>query len=86
MECSGNRVKTRLVLARKAIRSEIEEQERKYGQKFYGIGGIPMLPLAQLLAQQIEAAALSPVVSGGILSGITSTIAGEAVVEVILTT
>lgn len=80
MECSANTVKTRLFLARKAIRSEIEEQERRSGQKFYGIAGIPLLPLAQVLAQQIEAASLSPAVSGSILDGITSTIASEAVV------
>ena len=39
MECSTGTVKSRLFLARKTIRTEIEEQERKSGQKFYGIAG-----------------------------------------------
>ncbi|MFV0529154.1 MAG: RNA polymerase sigma factor [Lachnospiraceae bacterium] len=80
MACSANTVKTRLFLARKAIRSEIEEQERKSGQKFYGIAGIPMLPLAQILSQQIEAASLSATASSAILGSVTSTIASEAAV------
>ena len=80
MDCSVNTVKTRLFLARKAIRGEVEEQERKSGQKFYGAIGAPMLPLAQVIAGQIEAASLSSAASGGILGGITSSIASEAAV------
>ena len=44
MECSTGTVKSRLFLARKTIRTEIEEQERKSGQKFYGIAGIDLCP------------------------------------------
>lgn len=80
MECSVNTAKTRLFLARKAIKSEIEEQERKSGQKFYSIAGIPMLPLVKVLAQQFEAVALSDTASGAILESISSVIAAEAVV------
>ncbi|MFV0485423.1 MAG: RNA polymerase sigma factor [Candidatus Saccharimonadales bacterium] len=80
MECSANTVKTRLFLARKTIKNEIEEQERKTGQKFYGIAGIPMLALSQILAQQVEAASLSTAASNSILGSITSTIASEAAV------
>jgi len=54
MECSVGTVKTRLFLARKAIRSEVEEEERKSGEKFYGIVGIPMLALSGLIVQQIS--------------------------------
>ena len=59
MQCNAGTVKKRLFLARKAIRTEVEEQERKSGEKFYGIAGIPMLAIGDLLKQQIEAAVLS---------------------------
>ncbi|MCL1802657.1 MAG: RNA polymerase sigma factor [Eubacteriaceae bacterium] len=54
MECSANTVKTRLFLARKAIRSEIEEQERKSGEKFYGIAGVPLMSLGKLIRAHIQ--------------------------------
>lgn len=41
MDCSAGTVKSRLFLARKAIKTEIEEQERKSGEKFYGLALIP---------------------------------------------
>ena len=56
MECNVGTVKSRLFLARKAIRAEIDDQERKSGEKFYGI---PMLPLGELIVRQIEAITLS---------------------------
>ncbi|MDR1705100.1 MAG: RNA polymerase sigma factor [Clostridiales bacterium] len=80
MACSVGTVKTQLFLARKAIRSEIEEQERKSGQKFYGIAGVPLLPLAQVISRQIESASLAPAASDAILGDIASKIAGEAAV------
>jgi len=76
MECSAGTVKTRLFLARKTIRSEIEEHERKSGQKFYGVAGIPLLAFSEILAEQIEASTISPVASSSILESISSTIAG----------
>lgn len=79
MECSVNTVKTRLFLARKAIRSEIEEQERKSGEKFYGIAGIPLLGLSEVLARQTEDLALSQAASSGILESISSAIAADAI-------
>lgn len=80
MECSSGTVKTRLSLARKAIKSEIEEQERKSGQKFYGVAGIPLLGLSEIFAQQAEAMGLTTSAAGGILERIASTIASEAAV------
>ena len=59
MECNVSTVKTRLFLARKAIRSEVEEEERRSGEKFYGIIGIPMLPFGDMLAQYIQSQMLS---------------------------
>ena len=80
MECSTGTVKSRLFLARKrkTIRTEIEEQERKSGQKFYGIAGIPMLGLSEIFARQAEAFSLPSSTAGSILERISSTIAQEA--------
>jgi len=46
MGCSVGTVKTRLFLARKTIKTEIEEKERVSGEKFYGISGVPLLPIS----------------------------------------
>jgi len=78
MECNIGTVKSRQVLARKAIRAEVEEEEQKSGEKFYGIAGIPMLSLSDLFAQYIKSQALSDEISSGILSTLTETISGEA--------
>ena len=51
MDCSAGTVKSRLFLARKAIKTEIEEQERKTGQQFYN--AVPV-PLAELLVKLIR--------------------------------
>lgn len=51
MDCSAGTVKSRLFLARKAIKTEIEEQERKTGQKFYSV--VPV-PLAGLLVKLVR--------------------------------
>ena len=80
MECNVNTVKTRLSLARKSIKNEIEERERKSGQKFYGIAGISMLALSQVLAGQVAAAGLEATASSAVLQNISSTIANEAAV------
>lgn len=78
MECSTGTVKSRLFLARKTIRTEIEEQERKSGQKFYGLAGISMLGLSEIFARQAEAFSLPSSTAGSILERISSTIAQEA--------
>ncbi len=75
MECSPNTVKTRLFLARKAIRTEIEEQERKTGQKFYGIAGIPMLPFGKLILSHMESLSISQSAATASLSAVTDSIA-----------
>ncbi|MCL2632562.1 MAG: sigma-70 family RNA polymerase sigma factor, partial [Coriobacteriia bacterium] len=78
MECSPNTVKTRLFLARKAIRSEVEEQERKSGERFYGIAGIAMLPLGDLIHTHLSTLAISPHLASNTLSAITKAIASTA--------
>ena len=79
MECNVATVKSRLFLARKAIRAEVEEEERKSGEKFYGIAGIPMLPFGEMLTQYINSQALSAEISSGVLAALTETISAEAV-------
>jgi len=66
MECSVSTVKTRLFLARKTIRSEVEAQEQKSGEKFYGVAGIPLLSFGELFKQHIESQLLLAEVSASI--------------------
>ena len=54
MECSPGTVKSRLYLARKAIGTEIEEQERKSGQKFFGVAGAPLTAFSKIFAKQVS--------------------------------
>lgn len=76
MEVSEGTVKSRLFLARKAIRTEIEEQERKTGQKFYGVG-LPLIPFAELFRQKIEASSLSETTAADLLKNVTAVMGGE---------
>jgi len=78
MDCSVGTVKSRLFLARKAIRTEIEETERKTGTKFYGIAGIPMLAFGKLFASQAEATSIQASSAIASYSKITSEIFGTA--------
>jgi len=78
MECSVNTVKTRLFLARKAIRSEVEERERKSGEKFYGIAGIPMLPFGKLIQSNIEAQLIGQSAANASLNTITEKISNTS--------
>ena len=74
MECSPGTVKSRLYLARNAIRAEIEEQERKSGEKFYGVSGIPMITFAKLIQSHMESRLISQGVADVLLSAITDSI------------
>jgi RNA polymerase sigma-70 factor (ECF subfamily) len=77
MDCGVNTVKSRLFLARKSIKTEIEEQERKSGQKFYGVTGIGLVPFGKLFLGQMEAASLSSTAAATLLKGIAAQIAGS---------
>ena len=85
MDCSENTVKSRLFLARKAIKTEIEEQERKTGTRFFGIVGIPLLPFGNIFVNQVRKNTISPARAMQIFSniqkatGITVASAGAAV-------
>ncbi|MCL1830221.1 MAG: sigma-70 family RNA polymerase sigma factor [Oscillospiraceae bacterium] len=59
MECSPGTVKSRLFLARNAIKAEVEASEHKHNERFYGIAGIPMLPLARLIQSHIKAISIN---------------------------
>ena len=78
LECGTNTVKSRLLQARKTIRDEIIEQERKTGEKFYGVAGIPQLSLTEHITLQAEAASLSSEASNAILQNTLSIITGGA--------
>jgi len=78
MECGVSTVKTRLYLARKTIRSEIEEEERKRGERFFGIIGIPMLPFGRLVVSQMEAMSISQGAAAASLGAITGSISKTA--------
>ena len=54
MECSPGTVKSRLFLARKAIKAELEEQERQTGQKFYGVAGIALISMSEAIRLHLE--------------------------------
>ena len=67
MNCSEGTVKSRLFLARKSIKTEIEEQERKSGEKFYGVAGIPMVWFGKVFVAQIKGTMLSKSVAAAII-------------------
>jgi len=74
MECIAATVESRLFLARKAIRAEVKEEEQRNEEKFYGVVGIPMLSLGDLLAQHINFQALSGERSTGVFKAVSETI------------
>lgn len=78
MDCTESTVKSRLYLARKAIRTEIEEQERKTGTKFFGIIGIPVLPFAKIFIGQVEQSLISESSATVIFKKIKSTVLSAA--------
>ena len=78
MDCSVNTVKSRLFLARKSIKTEIEEQERKSGQPFYGIVGLATVPFGKLFVGQMESSALPESAAVEVLQSITQSIAKTA--------
>ncbi|MCH5303288.1 MAG: RNA polymerase sigma factor [Ruminococcus sp.] len=74
MNCSEGTVKSRLYLARKGIKTEIEEQERKSGQKFYGVAGLPVLPFSKIFVGQIQQSSLSQTAAAKIFAQISTSI------------
>ena len=74
MECSPGTVKSRLFLARNAIRAEVEEQEQKTGQKFYGVIGIPMLPFDKFVQSHMESFSIGQNAAKNSFDAITNSI------------
>ena len=75
MDCSENTVKSRLFLARKAIKTDIEEQERKSGAKFYGV---PLLPFGAIFSRQISKSAIAPARAAQLYAGIHTAVSSAA--------
>lgn len=71
MDCSVGTVKSRLFLARKAVKTEIEEKEKKSGEKFYGVA---FIPFASLFIKQIKNYAISSSKAADIYSDISHTL------------
>lgn len=71
MDCSVGTVKSRLFLARKAIKTEIEEKEKKSGEKFYGVA---IIPFASLFIKQVKSFVISGEKASEIFSGISNTL------------
>lgn len=78
MDCSVNTVKSRLFLARKSIKTEIEEQERKSGQPFYGIVGLATTPFGQFFVAHVKASSLSQTAASALLKAIAGKISQSA--------
>lgn len=74
MDCSEGTVKSRLFLARKTIRTEIEEQEKKTGDKFYGIAGVALIPFANLFIRQIKSVSISGDKAANVLNRVSHTL------------
>lgn len=74
MDCTEGTVKSRLYLARKAIRTEIEDQERKTGTTFFGIPAIPLLPFAKIFVGQVEESLISESAAANILTKINTAV------------
>lgn len=78
MDCSVNTVKSRLFLARKSIKTEIEEQERRSGQPFFGIVGLATVPFGKLFVAHVESSLLPASAASGLFRNVTARIANEA--------
>lgn len=74
MDCSEGTVKSRLFLARKTIKAEIEERERKTGEKFYGVSGVVFIPFAGVLIKQINESIIAADKAAGIFGKISQSI------------
>ncbi len=72
MDCSENTVKSRLFLARKAIKTEVEEQERRSGEKFYGVVGLPIIPFAKIFISQVKSRSIPSSAASRIFSNISA--------------
>ena len=83
MDCSEGTVKSRLFLARKAIRTEIEEQEKKTGEKFYGIAGVALIPFGGLFIREIKRNAISGNEAANIYSSISNNLFNSPLIPAI---
>lgn len=69
MDCSENTVKSRLRYAKAHIKTEIEERERKSGEKFYGT---IFFPFSYVFTLQVQSQSMSPVAAARIWSALNS--------------
>lgn len=73
MDCSENTVKSRIRYAKATIKAEIEERERKSGEKFYGV---VMLPFGSIFSGLVAKQSMSPAAAAQIWNAVSQHIAG----------
>lgn len=73
MECSENTVKSRIRYAKATIKTEIEERERKTGEKFYGV---VMLPFGSVFTGLLTKQSMSPAAAAQIWNAVSQHILG----------
>lgn len=75
MDCSENTVKSRIRYAKAYIKTEIEERERKSGEKFYGV---MLLPFSTPFIRVIQSQSMTPFTAARIWNGINYHIVAAA--------
>lgn len=78
MDCSVNTVKSRLFLARRSIKTEIEEQERRSGQPFFGVVGLATVPFGKLFVEHVTTMSIPKAAAANALRAITQHISETA--------
>ena len=73
MDCSEGTVKSRLYLARKALKTEIEEQERKTGEKYYGVA---LIPFGSIFVSQVMRGMISKSAAMNVFRSISTSLFG----------
>lgn len=75
MDCSENTVKSRIRYAKAYIKTEIEERERKSGEKFYGV---MLLPFSTPFIRAIQSQSMTPATAARIWDSISHSIIAAA--------
>jgi RNA polymerase sigma-70 factor (ECF subfamily) len=74
-----NAIKVRLYAARKAIKERLVVEEKKSGERFWGVAGIPLIALPAALAPQFASMGADVGSFDGLLEGLRASLGGGAV-------
>jgi RNA polymerase sigma-70 factor (ECF subfamily) len=75
---TANTVKVRLHAARKAIKERVIAEEKKTGERFWGVSGIPLMALSAALAPQFAAMSAGVESPASLLEGLRAGLSGAA--------